>query len=131
MRVSEIAARAGTTAGTIRFYEAEGVLPRAPRRDNRYRDYDERDLCRLRLVTALRGLGLALADAGRLAALCVDDRCGEMADDLAALVAERRTEVADAIVQLTHLDRELAGIQRSLATGARHELLCLGKETTT
>lgn len=27
MRVSELAERVGTTAKTIRFYEAEGVLP--------------------------------------------------------------------------------------------------------
>jgi len=58
MRVSEVARRAGIAPSAVRFYEEVGVLPRVPRSDNGYRDYDDVDLARLRLVVSLRRLGL-------------------------------------------------------------------------
>ena len=59
MRVSELARRAGIAASAVRFYEEAGVLPRAARRGNGSRDYPDEALARLRLVVALRRLGLA------------------------------------------------------------------------
>ena len=128
MKVSELADRAGTRPKTIRFYEAEGVLPSPPRRANGYRDYGEQDLCRTRLVVTLRGLGLELTESGRLAELCATGRCDEMAGDLAVRVAERRQAVAVAMVELAHLDAELAVIAETLSTGAPQATLCIGKE---
>jgi DNA-binding transcriptional MerR regulator len=125
MKVSELAERASTTAKTIRFYEAEGTLPAPPRRPNGYRAYADEDLCRVRVVVALRGLGLDLAESGRLAELCSTGRCDEMAGDLGARVAERRRAVAAAVAELQHLDQELARIERSLASGDPEPALCL------
>jgi DNA-binding transcriptional MerR regulator len=131
MRVSELAERAGTTAKTIRFYESEGVLPAPPRQDNGYRDYSDEDLCRVRLVVALRGLGLDLAESGRLALLCSSGRCEEMSVDFARRIAERRASVANAISELRHLDEELAVLERTLATGEPQETFCLGTACST
>lgn len=128
MQVSELAERAGTSPKTIRFYEAEGVLPAPPRRANGYREYGEQDLCRTRLIVTLRGLGLDLTESGRLAELCATGRCDEMADDLAVRIAERRQAVAVAMAELAHLDAELAAIATSLANGEPQDSLCIGKE---
>jgi DNA-binding transcriptional MerR regulator len=128
MRVSELARQAGVSTKAVRFYESEGVLPRAARQANGYREYGEADVCRLRLVVALRGLGLELAASGRLADLCLTDRCDEMAAGLAARIADRRREVAAAIGELTHLDAELARLQASLDSGKGDPNLCIGKE---
>lgn len=114
MKVSELADRAGTSAKTIRFWESEGVLPTPPRRDNGYREYSDEDLCRVRIVVALRGLGLDPTESGRLAELCSTGHCDVMAVDLADRVAERRASVAAAIAELRHLDQELANLQRTL-----------------
>lgn len=130
MKVSEVASRTGITPQTIRFYESEGILPFARRRENGYRDYGEDDVCRLRVVAALRGLGLDLGESGRLAALCASGQCNDMADELAARVTERRAEVAAARAELDHLDTELASLQRALATGEPNDALCLGKEVS-
>ncbi len=59
MKVSELARRAGVAPSAVRFYEEIGVLPPAARRDNGYREYGDEALARLRLVVALRRLGLA------------------------------------------------------------------------
>lgn len=114
MRVSELARRSGTTATTLRFYEAEGILPAATRAENGYRHYDEDDLCRVRVITALRSLGLDLREAGRLAGMCADGRCDAMAIDLLPQIVARRSEVAAARAELDHLDARLANAERAL-----------------
>ena len=88
MKIAELATRAGVAPSAVRWYEQEGVLPAPARRPNGYREYDEVDLARLRLVLSLRRLGLAPEDAGRLARLCLERGAVDL--DLAPLVAEQR-----------------------------------------
>ena len=57
MRIGELAARAGTTTRTLRYYEARGLLP-ARRSGNGYRSYDEADLRLLRQIRTLQDFGL-------------------------------------------------------------------------
>lgn len=128
MKVSELAERAGTTAKTIRFYEAEGILPAPARSPNGYRDYREADVCRTRVLVTLRNLGIDLPEAGRLADLCATGHCDDMTELLASRIPERRRGVAVAIAELTHLDAELASLERTLASGDPQTTLCLGKE---
>jgi len=115
MRVSEIARQAGTNAKAVRFYEAEGVLPSPARAANGYREYDDLDLCRLRVLVSLRGLGVPLAESGRLASLCAADRCDDMEADLLGVVRERRAAVAATRAELDHLERELTELEVALA----------------
>ena len=119
MKVSDLATRAGTTAKTIRFYEAEGVLPAAPRTENGYREYGDDDLCRLRLVVTLRSLGIDLTESGRLAELCATGHCDVMAGDLSQRITDRRREIHATISELRHLERELTRVERSIAAGAQ------------
>jgi DNA-binding transcriptional MerR regulator len=128
VKVSELAARSGLSPKTIRFYESEGILPPAARRENGYREYDDEDLCRVRLVAALRQLGLRLGESGDLAAMCATGRCDDMTVALATRIAERRREVASARAELDHLDAELEALERGLAVGEPQPTLCIGKE---
>src|SRR5262245_53123703 len=128
MKVSELAERAGTTAKTIRFYEAEGVLPLPARSENGYREYSDDDICRVRIVVALRRLGLEPDESGRLASMCVGGDCDGMAQQLVVRIARRRMDVAAARAELDHLEAELAGLERALASGASTDHLCTGKE---
>jgi DNA-binding transcriptional MerR regulator len=129
MKVSELARRAGATTKAIRFYEAEGIMPPAPRAENGYREYGDGDLCRLRLVVGLRSLGLSLPQSGRLAGLCcAEGRCDDMESELLPLVRERRAAVAATRAEMEHLDQELAALESALATGAPRHSLCAGKE---
>lgn len=127
MRISQVAAATGVPAKTIRFYESVGILPSAPRRPNSYREYGEDDLCRLRLVAALRALGLGLSESGNLAALCVDGQCDEMATQLRQRVADRRREIAGSQAELAHLDAELANLEVGLDANTPVRALCIGE----
>ncbi len=72
MKIAELAGHAGIASSAVRWYESQGVIPEARRRDNGYREYGETDLARLRLVVSLRRLGLGPEDAGGLARLCLE-----------------------------------------------------------
>ena len=61
MRIGELAARAGTTTRTLRYYESRGLLP-ARRNDNGYRTYDEDDLKLLRQIRTLQDFGFDLEE---------------------------------------------------------------------
>ncbi|MDT0613750.1 MerR family transcriptional regulator [Streptomyces lancefieldiae] len=61
MRIGELAARAGTTTRTLRYYESRGLLP-ARRTGNGYRTYDEDDLKLLRQIRTLQDFGFDLEE---------------------------------------------------------------------
>ncbi|MFQ5556561.1 MAG: heavy metal-responsive transcriptional regulator [Acidimicrobiales bacterium] len=62
MRIGEVADSVGIDPPTIRFYEAEGVIPPPARDPNGYRDYHPTDVERLRFVVSARSIGLPLDD---------------------------------------------------------------------
>ena len=117
MNVSEVARRAGITPSAVRFYEETGVLPPASRRENGYRDYGDEALARLRLVVALRRLGLAPVDAGRFAALCMER--GEVDLDLAPMIAGQRAAIDRQRADLERLDSELTDLELTIAAAGR------------
>ena len=117
MNVSEVARRAGIAPSAVRFYEETGVLPPASRRENGYRDYGDEALARLRLVVALRRLGLAPVDAGRFAALCMER--GEVDLDLAPVIAGQRAAIDRQRADLERLDSELTDLELTIAAAGR------------
>ncbi len=117
MKVSELARKAGVAPSTVRYYEAAGALPPAPRGDNGYRRYGEADLARLRLLVALRRLGLPPARAGHVAALCVER--GAPDATLSPLIAEQRAAVARGRADLDRLDAELTDLESIVSAAGR------------
>ncbi len=117
MRIAELARRVGIAPSAIRWYEQHGVLPAADRRENGYREYADSDVARLRLVVALRRLGLDPAAAGRLAGLCLER--GAIDLDLAPLLAEQRTAIARQRDDLDRLEGELLDLELTIAAAGR------------
>ena len=63
--IGEVAKRAGIAASAIRFYESEGLIPRAPRRSGR-RVYDPSILDRLALIELSKAAGFTIAEIKKL-----------------------------------------------------------------
>ncbi len=117
MKIAELSKRAGVAASAVRWYEQEGVLPGPPRQPNGYREYDEVDLARLRLVLSLRRLGLAPEDAGRLARLCLER--GAIDLDLAPLLTDQRNAIERQRADLDRLEGELLDLELTIAAAGR------------
>ena len=114
MRIGVLAARAGISPSRIRFYEGQGLLPRPPRLESGYRDYDERALEILLFINRARDLGFSLAEVAahldspyddmRKARLLskVEAKVGEI-DALMADLQSRRATLMDLVTELRRI----------------------------
>ena len=60
--IHDVAAEAGVSVHTLRYYERAGLLPRAARSPAGYRVYTARSVRRVRLVRLLRSLGFGIRE---------------------------------------------------------------------
>jgi DNA-binding transcriptional MerR regulator len=65
LSIGEVALRAGIATSAIRYYEAEGLIPPAPRRGGR-RVYDASMVDRLALIAVAKQAGFTVAEIKRL-----------------------------------------------------------------
>jgi DNA-binding transcriptional MerR regulator len=106
MKIGELAERSGVPASTIRYYEKEGLLPKAQRGTNGYRDYQDGALSRLDLIQLGQNLGFSLnairtvvalhGDALKDALLGKLEARLEEIDRLSAILAAQRSSVLEA-----------------------------------
>jgi len=89
--VSELAARAGGPATTLRFYEKEGLLP-ARRSRGGYRLYDDTSVDRLAFIATAKSLGLPLPEIRRLLGPWEHGTCAQVQHDLDTPLAQRLPE---------------------------------------
>lgn len=62
MKIGELARLAGSNAETIRYYEREGLLPKASRSESNYRIYTDAHLERLTFIRHCRNLDMTLGE---------------------------------------------------------------------
>jgi DNA-binding transcriptional MerR regulator len=89
MKIGELAEQTGIAASTIRYYEREGLLPKARRGANGYRVYDSCAPERLELIQLGQSLGFSLDTIRALAALQGD----ALKDGMLATLEARLQEV--------------------------------------
>lgn len=65
MKINEAEELLGISKANIRFYEKQGLLTPS-RTENRYRDYSDADIDRLRQIIILRKLGVSVQDIGKI-----------------------------------------------------------------
>jgi arsenate reductase len=117
MRVSDLAQRAGIAPSAVRWYERVGALPAPARNNSGYREYDEADLARVRLLISLRRLGLSPADAGRLARQLLER--GEINLELGPFLVQQRATIARQRGDLDRLEGELLDLELTIAAAGR------------
>jgi MerR family transcriptional regulator, Zn(II)-responsive regulator of zntA len=97
MRIGELAAAAGTTTKTLRFYEESGLLAPTARAANGYREYAPDALSRLDFINRGRAAGLTLAQIREVIDIrdAGDAPCDHVHRLLTARVAEIHRQIAD------------------------------------
>ena len=90
MRIGELAAAAGTTTKTLRFYEEQGLLPQAPRTPAGYRDYGPNTASRIAFIHRGQAAGLTLAQVRQILDIRDDGQapCGHVQDLLDSRLAD-------------------------------------------
>ena len=104
MNIGEAASRSGLPTKTIRYYESIGLVS-SMRRPNGFRDYDEREVRKLRFIGSARGLGFTIEECRQLADL-FEDRHRAPAE-AAALAREQVEKVHAKIALLRALEDAL------------------------
>jgi len=129
LRIGSLAKASGVSRDALRYYERRGLLPRAPRSEGGFREYDVKAVERVRFIKQAQAHGLTLgeirdlvsheADAGRRRCRYVRDLlarkltelearqreldafCGTLRDYLRMCdrALERRTEVECPVVE--------------------------------
>ncbi len=105
MEIRELASRTGTTSKTIRYYESISLLPKAKRKANGYRDYEESDVDRLKFVLGARRLDFSLDDIREI--LDMRDRREAPCRTVLNLMAKKEDEITHRIAELQVLKNEL------------------------
>lgn len=111
MRIGELAARAGVSVQTVRYYEKRGLMPSATRLASGYREFDDGAIDRLLFVRRAQELGFTLNEIGELLSLRQDEET--TADDV-----KRR-----ALAKVTDIDEKMRDLRR-----IRHALVHLAGE---
>ncbi|HFF8450725.1 MerR family transcriptional regulator [Serratia marcescens] len=119
MKIGELAERAGVAASAIRYYEQQGLLPKAVRGVNGYRVYSESALERLHLIQIGQNLGFSLQAIQRVLAL----QGSAYEDGLIQGVETRLAEIERMLVTLNE-QREALLATRLTLLGSGVAALC-------
>ncbi|MBA4609117.1 heavy metal-responsive transcriptional regulator [Aeromicrobium sp. Marseille-Q0843] len=113
MRIGELAAAAGTTPKTLRFYEESGLLPPADRTPSGYRDYPPVAVARIDFVHRGQAAGLTLAQIRQI--LDIRDDGAAPCEHVRDLLDERLAEIEQQIARLTALHDTIAELRHDAA----------------
>jgi MerR family mercuric resistance operon transcriptional regulator len=112
LTIGVLSGQTGVNVETIRYYEREGLLPRAPRTAGGHRVFGKAHLRRLFFIRRSRELGFSGTEVRALLRL-VDGgyTCGEVRDLTLRHLADVRAKIAD----LRRLEQALAAISSKCA----------------
>ncbi len=105
MRIGELAKMAGISVSTVRFYEAQGLMPKPQTKYSGYREYTVSDQERLRLIVSAKRQRFPL----KLIRIVLDavDREAEPCREIASIVQDRILAIGREIRDLQCLEAHL------------------------
>lgn len=98
MNIGQAAKRSDVSAKTIRYYESIGLIPKATRSENGYRDYSDTDVEILRFIKRSRNLGFSVIDVSNLLDLWNDKQ--RASADVKAVALKHIEDVEQRILEL-------------------------------
>jgi MerR family transcriptional regulator, copper efflux regulator len=107
-RSGELARLAGVSTDTLRHYERKGVLPRARRLDNGYRQYPPDSVGRVRLIRRALAVGFTLDELAQF--LKARDRGQAPCREVRALAEEKLAGLEGRLEEMLAVRDEMRGM---------------------
>ena len=130
MGIGKLAARAGVSVDTVRYYEKSGLLAPQSRLASGYRRYGDLQVARLRFIRRAQELGFSLRDIRELLAVSKER-------DVARVKRTAQQKLADVEQRIRALERVRGALTTLVATCPGHGrsadcpiLQALGSEAT-
>lgn len=114
MKIGELASLSGTQVETIRYYEAQGLLPEPARSEGNYRLYGPQHAELLLFIRHCRSLDMSLDEVRVL--LRLRSAPAEECADVNVLIDEHIDHVVRRIKELRSLERQLRSLRARCAT---------------
>ena len=128
LSIGLVAARAGCTVPTIRYYEEIGLLPIAPRTEGGRRHYGDEAVRRLTFIRRCRDFGFSIEHVRELVNLIDHPQrpCLEVRDIAAARLIEVRDKLAELQALESSLSHFVVNCETTCAGGAVLDCTVLG-----
>jgi DNA-binding transcriptional MerR regulator len=104
----ELAATAGVSTDTLRYYERRGVLPAPSRTSGGYRRYPPAAVARVAMIRRALAIGLSIADLSRV--LRERERGGAPCRKVRTIVSARLARIDGELAALAALKRDLTAL---------------------
>jgi len=104
-RIGDVKEQLSISADTLRYYEKIKLLPPIARTDSGIRQYDDRDLSRLRFIQRAQKMNFSLAEIANLLKMREDPQHAK--NEVRELTANKLSDIECHLEELTTLRNEL------------------------
>ena len=119
MTIKEVCEHFIIPVDTLRYYEKIGIIPSVTRTKGGQRDYQEEDLCWVKMAICLRGAGFPVDKLSEFVRLSKDG--DSTIDERLTLLTQRREEVRrekeELEIALSRLDQKIAYYEKARECG--------------
>ena len=123
LKISELAAKTGLSAHTIRFYEKHDLIRASERSEAGYRYYNDSDIRRAEFVKAARNIGFSLEDISQLLSIRVD-KTSHSFQEVTDITQHKLDEVNEKISELESMQNTLQILLKSCCGGPEKATHC-------
>lgn len=116
LTIGQVAKEVGIPTKTIRYYEEVSLIKPAKRMDNKYREYSQEDIARLRLIKQARVLGLSIDEVKQLVEESFEGSCQHLRDSFLTKLPKYISYVKEKVSELHELQEQLESLQNNLKT---------------
>lgn len=115
-RIGDVTKKIGLSADTLRYYEKIKLLPKVSRNTSGIREYDDKDISRLKFIQRAQKMNFSLSEISDL--LKMRENPQKARNEVRQLTADKLLEVDEHLQSLTTLKKELQ-LLLNLCRGAK------------
>ncbi len=104
-KIGDVTKLTGLSADTLRYYEKFGLLPKISRNTSGIRQYDKKDISRLKFIKRAQTINFSLDEIKKLLTMREDPQHAKVS--VRQLTADKLKDVEKQIAELTTLQNEL------------------------